>query len=331
MNKMEYINLILAQNSNYFIKFIDYKTNLIKNQKSLYTIHKIEKLGKYYDNLLIPLWVDIAKYRFVLSINWHDIICSTRGILCEYTNKKFNKSIIIKIQRNNQNSLKEIDIINNLQNNNSTIHIYTKYDYTKDYIYLISEKYTGDLVHLIKNNNLSINNKLNIVKQIISSCIYLNKMGYCYVDMKPENILYNFNNDIINIVLADIGSITRINANNDIVESTYPLPFYHSNGLSPKKYDLLTCIWGILILFIRLYTNDEEKNRPTWKSDIYSVYPYIQNALNNMDQINNLKNIFNFITPDNIIDGTYINTMPQTLENLLIIFNNFSLMHVVRI
>jgi serine/threonine protein kinase len=318
---MEYININLAENSNYFIKFIDYKTNLIKNQKALNTIHKIEKLAKYYDNLLIPLWVDINKHRFVLSMNWHTIICSTRGILCEYINKKFNKSIIIKIQRNNHKSLKEIDIINDLQNNNSTIHLYTKYEYTKYYIYLISEKYTGDLVHLIKYNKLSINNKLDIVKQIISSCIYLDKMGYCYVDMKPENILYNFNNGIINIVLADIGSITRTNTSTDLVESTYPLPFYHRIGLSPKKYDLLTCIWGILILFLRLYIDDEEKNRPTWKSDIYSVYPYIQNALKSMDQIDNLKNIFNFITPENIIDGSYINKMPQTLVNLLILFS----------
>jgi serine/threonine protein kinase len=188
-------------------------------------------------------------------------------------------------------------------------------------MYFISEKYTGNLVHLITYNKLSLDNKLDIIRQIISSCMYLEKMGYCYVDMKPENILYNYNNNILNIVLADIGSITITNNDIDRVESTYPLPFYHIMGLSPKKYDLLTCIWGILILFLRLYTDDEEKNRPTWKSDIYSVYPYIQNALNYMDQTDNLKNIFNFITSDNIIDGTYINNMPQTLENLLIMFD----------
>jgi len=51
----------------------------------------------------------------------------------------------------------------------------------------------------------------NIFEKIINACIVSDKLGYNYSDMKPDNILinYNFRTNELDSVLCDISSVRR--------------------------------------------------------------------------------------------------------------------------
>ena len=229
---------------------------------------------------------------------------------------------------------KELAVIEDLQNDNKCLntHIYTKVIHNHNFVYLISNYYTGDLSKLVKNNNLSMIDKIEITKQVIKSCICLKNINYYYIDMKPDNILYSCTGDKKNelkISLADIGSIQKIDS--DIKNpSTYPLPYYHRQGIISRNLqaqsphinlDELTCIWGIILLFLSLHVNDTFYP-PSWEEHISIVYGILRNYLDYSTEIESIplyNNCLRNITNTNIINGTYIQFIPKTLEELLLL------------
>ncbi len=111
--------------------------------------------------------------------------------------KIFNKGKI-KNEKEVEYIEREISILKML-NHYNIIKLYNIIQ-TENFIFLIQEYFpNGELLHFLENSeniNLSEKQICKIYQQIISGIEYLHEIGVVYRDLKLENILLNFKNDI---------------------------------------------------------------------------------------------------------------------------------------
>ena len=109
---------------------------------------------------------------------------------------------------------REISILKKL-NHYNIIKLYNII-HTDNFIFLIQEYVpNGELLHFLEsseNINLSEKDICKIYQQIISGIEYLHEVGIAHRDLKLENILLNFKNDI---KIIDFGLSNKYNKDNE--------------------------------------------------------------------------------------------------------------------
>ena len=113
--------------------------------------------------------------------------------------------------------------------------------------------YGHSLYHILKENTLSIDVIVHILKQIAEGLKFIHKKGYIYYDLKPDNIVfkeeYDSKNTTPEIRLVDFGTLTKYNPKKSVYKGTstymaYEVSKLHSNVTN--KADVFS--FGMLIL-----------------------------------------------------------------------------------
>ena len=75
----------------------------------------------------------------------------------------------------------------------------------------------GSLKQFIdKKENISEDEVALIMKQILEAVHYMHTNNFMHKDLKPENIMFKFKNNISSISIADFGLATKINSFQEI-------------------------------------------------------------------------------------------------------------------
>jgi len=112
----------------------------------------------------------------------------------------------------------------------------------------IYELYSGSLYDL--RGKLTIELCLQVLKNLVSDLICLQKNGLSYTDLKPANVLYKcLTKHSIKITLGDIGSICDNGGENP---ASYPPWSRRKKNAAYISCDNVTMVWGCGIIFILL-------------------------------------------------------------------------------
>ena len=129
----------------------------------------------------------------------------------ENTSEKLMKDNIIKI---NQLS-NEIKLLKNFNHKNIVKCLGKRIDKDNTPSMVLENCEGGNLKSLLKNNNVTNEFKIKIIKQLAEALIYLHNKGYVHSDLKCDNILldkpYNNNSDYPNLKLCDFGCCVKKN------------------------------------------------------------------------------------------------------------------------
>ena len=161
----------------------------------------------------------------------------------------------IKNEKEQEYIEREISILKKL-NHYNIIKLYNII-HTENFIFLIQEYVpNGELLHFLENSenlNLSEKDICKIYQQIISGIEYLHEVGIAHRDLKLENILLNFKNDI---KIIDFGLSNKYNKDNDeLLQSSCGSPCYAAPEMirGTKYHGLDTDIWSSgIILYLML-------------------------------------------------------------------------------
>ena len=149
-------------------------------------------------------------------------------------------------------------------------NIITVYDAGKidGYHYIVMEYISGgDLATIIKQGNLSFEQKINIIKQIAVALGYSYSKGFVHRDVKPENILFREDGTP---VLADFGIAKAVTASTSLTtDGTYiGSPYYMSpEQIRGHEVDHRSDLYSLGIVFYELLSG----YRPYDKGDTYAV------------------------------------------------------------
>lgn len=195
------------------------------------------------------------KYEYI-----KDIEKGSWGEVKMYYDKKKLRFCACKYIKNNSIYNHEINILKMVNHKN----IINMHDYYKDdnYKVIIMEYIIGnDLFNvLIENscNRLNINEKENIISQIIEGVKYLHNIGIAHMDIKIENILYDNINEKVKIIDFGLSLIYKEKNKtmlyqkcNDSINWHYPPELYLDkyNYIRPEKIDIWSlgvCIYNII-------------------------------------------------------------------------------------
>ena len=99
------------------------------------------------------------------------------------------------------------------------------------YLCIEMEKASGDIMDISDRNPIL---NLRIMKRAIEGIVALHSLGYCYADLKPDNILYftNSKDDMIDFKLIDFNA-TFLNSRPQDAKYTTP------NTMSPELFHLI--------------------------------------------------------------------------------------------
>ncbi|CAL5980253.1 Kinase [Hexamita inflata] len=157
------------------------------------------------------------------------------------------KTVVIKkIQLTNGNqarTLREAKIHSKLSHKSIIQYIDSFID--KDHFYLVMQHANkGNLLDYIQTEpNLSLQQKLQIIKSITAGLIYLHENGILHRDLKCENVLMTETNGFLEVKLADFGA-SREESNEQM--TLIGTPFYVSPELlQGKKYGQANDVWGL--------------------------------------------------------------------------------------
>ena len=161
----------------------------------------------------------------------------------------------IKKEKEQEYIEREISILKKL-NHYNIIKLYNII-HTDNFIFLIQEYVpNGELLHFLEsseNINLSEKDICKIYQQIISGIEYLHEVGIAHRDLKLENILLNFKNDI---KIIDFGLSNKYNKDNEeLLQSSCGSPCYAAPEMikGAKYHGVDTDIWSSgIILYLML-------------------------------------------------------------------------------
>lgn len=126
---------------------------------------------------------------------------------------------------------------------------YIKHD--KTYHYFTMEYIKGyNLKKAIKQNEMSIKTKLNLICVIIQIIKQINEAGYIYTDLKHENIMIDKENKLVKLI--DFGSLVQIGSS---VKEFTPMYDRLSWGKGKRVADCSYQIFTLAIFFISLMLN----------------------------------------------------------------------------
>lgn len=202
---------------------------------------------------------------------------------------KLNDQIISKLRS-------EIDILTKISHPN-IIKIHNSFCH-ESVIYIVLEKCKMDLEEYIKcNNNISCDQKIIWIKELVSGLIFLHSKKIIHRDLKPKNILISESN---NLKIIDFGFAKII----DLDDSTQicGTPLYMSPELFNGSYiyNYKTDYWsmGIILYFI-----------------ITGLVPFGVRNINEL--MLKIKNITDIKVPLNIANNYDINII-NLIESMLI-------------
>jgi hypothetical protein len=104
---------------------------------------------------------------------------------------------------------------------------------------------------------LSVSNKLKLIIDIFSQYYCMYTHGYCYTDIKIENVLYKCEHDRLHVSVCDIGSMVKCDDSAADDKTTYDTYF----DIYKDKYDRIgnvqlnrsgIMIWGSIIMLLSL-------------------------------------------------------------------------------
>ena len=161
----------------------------------------------------------------------------------------------IKKEKEQEYIEREISILKKL-NHYNIIKLYNII-HNDNFIFLIQEYVpNGELLHFLENGeniNLSEKDICKIYQQIISGIEYLHEVGIAHRDLKLENILLNFKNDI---KIIDFGLSNKYNKDNEeLLQSSCGSPCYAAPEMikGAKYHGVDTDIWSSgIILYLML-------------------------------------------------------------------------------
>ncbi|ELP84735.1 membrane-associated tyrosine- and threonine-specific CDC2-inhibitory kinase, putative [Entamoeba invadens IP1] len=90
------------------------------------------------------------------------------------------------------------------------------YDQQKFVFYSVMELYKCSVLDVMENRGLSIEESLYAISSVANGLAYLNRIGYVHLDVKPDNMLVDYNGKV---KLGDFGTTRRIGSNVPISET----------------------------------------------------------------------------------------------------------------
>ena len=213
------------------------------------------KNGFNSDTKTINIPLKIKNYKFE-----KELFQISNAYLCLATNINIKEKVLIKIydKENFQHNSDEISLINNeiyimrIINHKNCLKLYEIIE-TPSYIYLILENFSGFLLSeaINRKKRLAEDESLNIYKQIISALIHFHELKIGHLNINPDNILIDTNN---NIKFVDF-KYSTIYSNN---EKTKLEQLGDQNYLAPEIWSEKTCfpemadIWssGVLLYYL---------------------------------------------------------------------------------
>ncbi|MCF8242226.1 MAG: protein kinase [Melioribacteraceae bacterium] len=210
---------------------------------------------------------------------------SETGAVFICTELKNGKDVIVKILWNKavqddelvRRFKREAGILSKL--NHPNIIRLIEFKIETELLYIIFEYFeAGTLRHYIKNDNLSDEKKLKLVKQLFSGLSYLHKHNIVHRDLKPENILIN--NDL-KLKITDFGlSFTLGDEFTTRIDSIVGTPCYMSpeqiHGKVPtSQSDLFSA--GVLIF--ELYTKHNLFLANNFNETINNILNFDENSI----------------------------------------------------
>ena len=181
----------------------------------------------------------------------------SNGHICLGINLNLNEKVLLKIYAKEiiHHNYEEISLINTeifflrLINHKNCIKLYEIIE-SPSYIFLICEYSSGVKLSELLNRKkkLTEDESLNIYKQIISILIYFQEMKIIHLNLNPENIIVDINN---NIKLCDFKYCTFYKTKEKIKCEE----FGDNNYMSPELWSDKTCypkladIWSSGVLF----------------------------------------------------------------------------------
>ena len=223
---------------------------------------------------------------------------------------------------------REISILKLLHHTN-IIKLY-QVIYTNYTIYLIQEYASGKelLAHIISKRKLNEPEACKYFQQIISGIEYMHRMGIAHRDMKPDNLLITFTNEI---KIVDFG-LSNVYKKGTFLSTACGSPCYAApEMLEGKNYRGLSVdIWSCGIVLYMMLTGklpfEDDDNVNLYKKIIAGQYALpeflsrnAKDLLRKMLQTNPRKRItlndikhhswFNIVSPiDNVHNGIDVNT-----------------------
>ena len=324
-----------------------------------------EKNKKYASIPCMNKYININNIQVVSKINDNSFIFKTStsndvvGIIIN--NEKFINNLH-KIGKGSYGSIYKLD---NLDISKSNTYVIKKYEDDHDYLVekiismilynmnikfnidlniipsywndeqkiTIMKKYDNDLYHLVYCNVTINYNPFDIFLQVARSIYNLLNYGIYYCDLKLANILYNMENNKVNCILGDIGSIffsknnfyTNIFWNHELKEQYIQLkkiPNTKICSLELKSKRIFHII-GYTLIPPQLQFELSQSNlfKVIDINDNHVILRSFTNKIFHIKEIyfNKLEAIFTFphiMNPDGLIDKIYKLDSP-TIENIL--------------
>jgi len=214
----------------------------------------------------------------------------------------------------------EVDILSNTSHPN-IIRLYDSF-YHENMLYLVLERCKTDLYSIIeKNNDISIETKMDWIKQLLSGIIYLHKNKIIHRDLKPQNILLDNEN---RLKIIDFG-FARYFGSEDMMNTVCGTPLFMSPELFiTRSYDYKSDYWSLGIIMYLI---------------IVGSIPY--NAKNMIELMSKLKNMTDIKIPldyrklyeddlINLVESMLVTTLKyrlsfnELLHDLFVVKNNLN-------
>ena len=180
------------------------------------------------------------------------------------------------------NLLHELILSTNLKSKRFTKVYGISYDKENNELYIIMEILSdGDLKSYMKNNKVSLNKKLLIIRSLVLAVKEFHNQNCIHTDLKPENLTYyTDSNNKKYIKLLDYNLIARIKPGEEIIEGWDSTLGYSA----PEQHDLKLCkksdVYAIGVIALELILN---KN--LWDNNIEDPKKLRKSMLSNLEKL----------------------------------------------
>lgn len=154
------------------------------------------------------------------------------------------------------------------------------------FLFIQMELCKCNLREYLRENEVTINEKVNICKQILEGVKYIHSKNYIHRDLKPSNIFLGLDG---NIKIGDFGLITDINdADEDVGTIGYAAP----EVVNGDSYDYTADLYSLGIVFLEIFfeiktdmgkihlVNDARQNKLEHELD------FVQTLVNGLIKVN---------------------------------------------
>lgn len=129
------------------------------------------------------------------------------------------------------------------------------YYLTEEHIFIVSEYLDGGELfdRIVKNKRFSEVNAAPFMAQILSALAYLHKNKIVHRDVKPENIVFETQEEDAVLKLIDFGNSRKV-TENEKLKSRLGTLYYLAPEVLEQSYDVKCDIWSAgVVLFIMIY------------------------------------------------------------------------------